>query len=446
MKDKLYYKRALQMAWPSVLESFFLAFAALIDTMMVATLGSYAVASVGLTNQPKFIAYAIFFAINTAVSALVARRRGQNDRKGANIVLITAISISAILCILITFVTIYFSNDLMLFAGSNFETHDPAKKYFDIIIAGMIFNIIAMCINAAQRGTGNTKIAFTTNLTSSIINVIFNFLLINGNLGFPKLGIQGAAYATVLGSVIACLMSISSIFKIISFVNIKYIIKHKIKPKIEAAKSIFSLSISLFLENIFMRIGFLTTAITAAKLGTAAFAAHNAAMGLLSVSFSFGDGMQVAAVALSGNALGKEDKKLAFKYGHICQRIGLAMSIILSIILFIFSREIMMSFFKEEHIIEMGIMTIRFLMIILLLQISQIIYGGCLRAGGDVKYTLISSIISVTIIRTGATILFTSVLGLGLMGIWIGIACDQLSRFILLRHRFKQGKWVDIKI
>lgn len=446
MKDKLYYKRALQMAWPSVLESFFLAFAALIDTMMVATLGSYAVASVGLTNQPKFIAYAIFFAINTAVSALVARRRGENDRKGANIVLITAISISAILCILITFVTIYFSNDLMLFAGSNFETHDPAKKYFDIIIAGMIFNIIAMCINAAQRGTGNTKIAFTTNLTSSIINVIFNFLLINGNLGFPKLGIRGAAYATVLGSVIACIMSISSIFKIISFVNIKYIIKHKIKPKIEAVKSIFSLSISLFLENIFMRIGFLTTAITAAKLGTAAFAAHNAAMGLLSVSFSFGDGMQVAAVALSGNALGKEDKKLAFTYGHICQRIGLAMSIILSIILFIFSREIMMSFFKEEHIIEMGIMTIRFLMIILLLQISQIIYGGCLRAGGDVKYTLISSIISVTIIRTGATILFTSVLGLGLMGIWIGIACDQLSRFILLRHRFKQGKWVYIKI
>lgn len=446
MKDKLYYKRALQMAWPSVLESFFLAFAALIDTMMVATLGSYAVASVGLTNQPKFIAYAIFFAINTAVSALVARRRGQNDRKGANIVLITAISISAILCILITFITIYFSNDLMIFAGSNFETHDPAKKYFEIIIAGMIFNIIAMCINAAQRGTGNTKIAFTTNLTSSIINVIFNFLLINGNLGFPKLGIQGAAYATVLGSVISCLMSISSIFKIISFVNIKYIIKHKIKTKIEAAKSIFSLSISLFLENIFMRIGFLTTAITAAKLGTAAFAAHNAVMGLLSVSFSFGDGMQVAAVALSGNALGKEDKKLAFKYGHICQRIGLAMSIILSIILFIFSREIMMSFFKEEHIIDMGIMTIRFLMIILLLQIPQIIYGGCLRAGGDVKYTLISSIISVTIIRTGATILFTSVLGLGLMGIWIGIACDQLSRFILLRHRFKQGKWVDIKI
>lgn len=446
MKDKLYYKRALQMAWPSVLESFFLAMAALIDTMMVATLGSYAIASVGLTNQPKFIAYAIFFAINTAVSALIARRKGQNDRKGANRVFITAISISIILCILITIVTIYFSNDLMIFAGSNSDTHIPAKTYFDIIIAGMFFNIIAMCINAAQRGTGNTKIAFSTNLTSSIINVIFNFLLINGNFGFPKLGIKGAAYATVLGSLVACFMSISSIFKIISFVNVKYIIKHKIKPKIDAAKSIFNLSISLFIENIFMRIGFLATAITAAKLGTAPFAAHNAAMGLLSVSFSFGDGMQVAAVALSGNALGKEDKNLAFKFGHICQRIGFAISIILSIILFIFSREIMMNFFKEENIIQMGIMTIRFIMIILILQISQIIYGGCLRAGGDVKYTLITSIISVTIIRTGATILFTSVLGLGLIGIWIGITFDQLSRYILLRHRFKQGKWVDIKI
>ena len=65
----------LDMAWPSIIESFFVAFAGLIDSLMVSSLGSYAVAAVGLTTQPKFMGLALFFATNVAVSALVARRR-----------------------------------------------------------------------------------------------------------------------------------------------------------------------------------------------------------------------------------------------------------------------------------------------------------------------------------------------------------------------------------
>ena len=64
-----------QMAWPSVLESFFVALAGLIDSLMVSSLGSYAVAAVGLTTNPKFIGLALFIATNVAVSALVARRK-----------------------------------------------------------------------------------------------------------------------------------------------------------------------------------------------------------------------------------------------------------------------------------------------------------------------------------------------------------------------------------
>ena len=79
MNTKHYYKNALKMAWPSVLESFFISLAGMIDTMMVSAMGTYAVAAVGLTTQAKFIGLTAFFAINVAVSALVARRRGQED-------------------------------------------------------------------------------------------------------------------------------------------------------------------------------------------------------------------------------------------------------------------------------------------------------------------------------------------------------------------------------
>ena len=80
------------------------------------------------------------------------------------------------------------------------------------------------------------------------------------------------------------------------------------------------------------------------------------------------------------------------------------------------------------------------------MQILQVIHGGSLRSAGDVKYTLAVAIVSVTIIRTLVTVITVNKLNLGLDGIWIGILSDQTSRLIGLRHRFKQGKWVDLKI
>lgn len=445
-QDKKYYKRALKIAWPSVLESFFIAFAGMIDTMMVASMGSFAVAAVGLTTQPKFVFLAVFFAINTAVSALVARRKGANDRKGANEIFVTAFITAIIMTIITTSISIYFMNDLIRLAGSNIDTHQGAVDYFFIIQSGTIFNVIAMVINAGQRGVGNTKIAFTTNLVSSIINVIFNYILINGKLGFPALGLKGAAIATVMGTIVASLMSIYSLFKRENFLSIQYIFRKKIKPHLLPLKSIFNIGSNIFIENIAMRIGFVATALTAANLGTEPFAAYNAGMNILSITFSFADGMQVAAVALSGNSLGKGDKDEALKYGHICQRIGACISVILSITLLIMGRNIMQLYFKEEHIIEMGVLITRFIVVIAILQITQIIYGGCLRAGGDVKYTLFASLISITLIRTAVTLILVNIFNLGLVGVWLGILSDQFSRFVLLRHRFKQGKWLNIKI
>ena len=77
-------RRALSVAWPAMMESFFVTLAGMIDTMMVSALGSSAVAAVGLTNQPKFIGLTLFFGINVAVSALVARRKGEQRQESAN--------------------------------------------------------------------------------------------------------------------------------------------------------------------------------------------------------------------------------------------------------------------------------------------------------------------------------------------------------------------------
>ena len=439
-------KEAVRMAWPAVCESFFIALAGMVDSLMVSSMGASAVAAVGLTTQPKFMGLALFFAMNVSVSALVARRRGEKNQRSANQILLVAILFVIVATVVISSACVMWANEIINFCGSAPETHEPAVIYYRIIMGCMIFNVLSMVINAAQRGSGNTMIAMRTNIVSNVVNIIANYLLIQGHLGFPALGIAGAAIATVFGTVIACIMSFASLFRRDGFVSIYYIMEQQIRPALEPVISIIKLGFSVFIEQILMRVGFMSTAMMAAKMGTNALAAHQVGMNILGLTFSFGDGMQVAAVALIGRSLGEGSPDKAKAYGKTCRMIGLGISCVLAVVYFFGGEWLYHLFFAEQEIVDIGVMIIRIMIIIVLFQVSQVIYMGCLRGAGDTTYTAIASTISVTIIRTSASYFFGFVMGLGMAGIWMGILADQISRFLFASIRFKQGKWTKIHI
>lgn len=439
-------QKAFRVAWPAVLESFFVAFVGIVDSIMVSRLGTYAVAAVGLTTQPKFLGLALFIATNMAISALVARRKGEKKQADANGILVTAVCWVIFTAVLVSTICVLFAEPIIHLAGSKTDTHNSAVLYFRIIMGGMIFNVVSLAINAALRGSGNTKIAMKTNVTSNVINILFNYLLIEGHFGFPALGIAGAAIATVLGTVIACMMSISSLFKVDSFVNLPYIRKNKIRPKKSYVSELYGIASNTFIEQVFIRIGFMMVSVMAAKLGTESFAVHQVGMNVMSLSFSFGDGMQTAAVTLIGQSLGQKAPELAKRYGTICQRIGNAISVVLSIVYLLFGRWFFGLYFEETELIALGAQIMEAMVLIVLMQIAQVIYMGCLRGAGDVRFTTIASTICITIIRPATSYLFAYGLGFGIIGIWIGVICDQISRLALTSWRFRSGKWTQIRI
>ncbi len=445
-KDREKLKVVIDMAWPAIVESFFVAFAGLVDSLMVSSMGSYAVAAVGLTTQPKFIGLSLFFAMNVSISALVARRRGENRREDANRILHTAIWFIVIAAAVLSVIFVVGADPLIRLCGSNEDTHESAVAYFRIIMGGMIFNCVQMGINAAQRGAGNTKITMRTNVTSNTINIVFNYLLIGGHFGFPKLGIYGAAIATVLGTVVASIMSVMSVCKKDIFVSIPYIIENKIKPSLSTFGIIIKVGYSVFFEQILMRVGFMLTAIMAADQGTAAMAAHQVGMNIMSLSFSFGDGLQATAVALIGRSLGEKNEQLAKDYGKLCRKVGIVIAIVLTIVYLVGAKGLMSLFFEEENIVAIGVSIMRVIIFVVIFQISQVIYMGSLRGAGDTLYTAIAAIISVTVIRTVFSYLCCYTLGWGIIGIWLGVLADQLSRFSFATIRFSQGKWTKIQI
>lgn len=439
-------RTTIDMAWPAIIESFFVAFAGLVDSLMVSSLGSYAVAAVGLTTQPKFIGLSLFFALNVAISALVARRRGEKRQDDANRLLYTALIFIVTAAIILSILFVCSADFIIGLCGSTSETHDGAVAYFQIIMGGMIFNCIQMGINSAQRGAGNTKITMRTNVTSNTINIIANYLLINGHLGFPALGIRGAALATVLGTVVACIMSILSILKPGGFISIPYIIRRKLKPCRTSFFNLIKVGYSVFFEQLLMRVGFMLTAVMAAHQGTDAMAAHQVGMNIMGLSFSFGDGLQSTAVALIGRSLGAGDTELAKEYGRTCKMIGGVIAACLAVIYFSGAGLLMGLFFDEEHIVAIGVGIMRVIIFVVIFQICQVIYMGCLRGAGDTFYTAVASTISVTIIRTAVSYFCGYVLGWGIIGIWMGVLGDQISRYLFASTRFRTGKWTQIKI
>lgn len=434
----------LSVAWPSVLESFFVNLAGLVDTVMVGSLGSFAIAAVGLTTQPKFLALAIFLSLNVAVSAIVARRKGAGDRESANRVMRLCLLITLVLTVVISLVFVVFASPIISIVGSQADTHEYAVEYFQIIMGGTIFSTVSLVLNAAQRGAGNTRIAMVTNVISNVVNVIFNYLLIGGNFGFPALGVRGAAIATVIGTVCACVLSIASVLHKDGFLYLRSV-KGWLADKL-SVKSLLNVGSSAFVEQICLRIGFLLFAMTVARLGTTELAAHQIGMNMMSMSFSIGDGFSVAAVTLIGQSLGRKRPDMAKIYGNVCQKTGLICAFVISTVYFLFGKNIFALFSNEQVILGYGEMIMRVLSVMLFLQIEQVVLFGCLRGAGDTRFTAFVSLISVTIIRPGMSWLLCYPVGLGLMGAWLGTACDQLVRFVMTFVRFRKGNWMKLKL
>ena len=352
-----------------------------------------------------------------------------------------------ILAVIFSIVYVVFAEDIIRLCGSTSNTHEYASTYLKIVMGGMVFNCLQIAINSAQRGAGNTKITMTTNVTSNLVNVVFNYLLIGGNLGFPKLGIAGAAIATVLGTVVSSIMSICSLLNKERFVSLIYVVKEKIRPTLNAFKTIVRVGYSVFLEQLFLRIGFAATALMAADMGDNAMAAHQVVLNFMAINFAFGDGLQSAAVALIGKSLGEKEPDKARAYGNVCQVLGLGISLVLAVVYMLISKLVMDVFFPSNpDIANLGTMLLKFQIIIVLFQISNVIFMGSLRGAGDTLYTAIVSSVSVTFVRTIVSYVCAYTLSLGIFGVWLGVLADAILKLILASIRFKRGKWVKIKV
>lgn len=439
------YNDVVQIAWPSFIELTLTQLASMIDLMMVGTLGPWAITAVGLTIQPKFLMMSTFMAMNVGATALVARYKGQGSRKEANIVLNQAMLLTFALSILASIIGFIFAEPLIKFMGaSDAQSLVGGTTYLKIQMIGFLPMALTTTITATLRGVGDSKTAMKYNLVGNLVNVIFNYLLIYGHFGFPKMGVAGASLATVIGQGVAFLLAAKVILKKDGYLYLQ--LKEGFKPKLTYLKSIFNIGIPAMIEQLVMRAGMIIYSITVASLGTVAFATHQVAMNIMAMSFMSGQAFSVSATSLVGQSLGKGRPDMAQAYSSRTRRVGMIISMIMGSLFFLFGAQIMGLYTDDLVVIAEGAKILRVAGLIQPFQSSQFILAGALRGAGDTKTTAIITFITILILRPGLAIIAINFFELGLMGAWIALAADQLLRSLLIVLRYQSGKWKSIEI
>ena len=438
------YRHSLKITLPAVADMVSVNLIGILSMLMVGRLGPFAVASVGLTQQPRMVFMAIFFALSIGVTAIVSRRKGEEDQDSARLCLRQTIMIGVILSVIMSVVAFFSAEFMMDFAGANEDTLIPSTQYFQMLSAGLIFQALSIMICAAQRGVGNTKVTMYVNMGAIIATVLLSFLLIEGRWIFPRLEVIGAGIAVVTGNAIGFLMALYSILKKDSYLRVT--IKDKWLPDRAMLKSLLRITGGSMIEQIALRVGFLAYAIIIANLGTDALAAHHIAMQLFTISFAFADGIGAATTALVGQNLGKSRPDLAIMYGTIGQRFAMIVATLL-MITSLLGNTFLPSLFTDDQNVIAATSTIVIIMALLQpLQMSQVVMAGSLRGAGDVKYVAFTMLLAISLIRPLFSALLAYTFGMGLPGAWIALTADQVIRLVMLYTRFARGKWVHIRV
>ncbi len=450
--SRLLYRDILRIAWPSMVELLLTSLVGMADMIMVGSManGDDAISAVSLSNQPKFIFISLIIALNVGVTAVVARYRGAGRHEDAGNTLRQGLLFSLTICIAASLLGYTFAPQLVRFmanSGLPAEVLDMSVSYLRIQMAGFFTMGITATYTAALRGAGNTRLPMVYNLIANGVNIVLNYLLINGHFGFPALGVIGASLATVIGQTVALVIAV------VCNAGGRFYFRVRIsdfftgfRPDMTIIRNIASVGLPSLGEQLIMRVGVILFTRQVASLGQPYYATHNICMNIQSMSFMLGQALAVSSTSLVGQSLGKKRPDMAEHYSRRCSRVGLLISVFLGLFFIIGNRFLIGLYSDTPEVIAAGFIPMLILGAMQPVQTPQFILSGSLRGAGDTRSTALITMMGVMIMRPLMGHIGINVLGLGIIGAWIAMALDQITRTLLVRLIYARGKWKDIKM
>ena len=430
-----------QLALPSILGNLSYTLVGLVQTKYIGELGAQALAAVGAGQRVFFAMQAILMAVSAGTTALVARAWGAGDYTEASRVTMASLVLAGVFSAGMMLVGIFFALPIAALFGLDPHTLDMAAeniRWFSVFNVAFAVNFI---LAAALRASGDAWtplwIAFGVNL----VNVGLLELFVFGKLGFPQMGVAGAAVAagiafTIGGAVLVWL-----------WIAQKFRVKH-VKGgwwRRERLRRLLDIGYPAAVEQMVFQVGFFIFLMLIGNFyGTEAFAAYNIGVTLLMVCMTVGFGFSIAGSTLVGQHLGANDPEGAARSGW--RATGLAMLSMggLGLLVALYAHELAGFFIGDApKTIEYTVQFTYILGAMMPLLAIEFTVGGALRGAGDTRFPLMATFLGLIGMRCGLAAVAT-VLGAPVFWVYASLIGDYLLKGSLLVWRFRNGRWKTV--
>ncbi len=436
----------LSIMLPALVEMLLSQVFSMVDTIMLGRMPDSAVvlAAVGITTSPINLIVCVMTAFCIGTTATVAFCTGAGKQEEARSASVQSLFMMAAAGIAVTAVCMVFAEPIIRFAGAKADTLPLAVSYYRLIAAGFFFQAITISITAALRGVGITKIPMLYNLASAFINVILNYILIYGKLGFPALGIHGAAIATTLSKLVAFAAAI--VLMLSGRLPVSFRRGERFRIDLPIIRRILRIGITSGMEQVILQSGAILSTKILAVIPTSDFAAYQIASSVEGIAWQPGSACCAASTTCMGQALGEGKPEKAHAMTKMIFLTALVMSGIL-VILFLFCGYPLASVYTPDTVVAKTASQILVYCAAALPGVSthQTI-AGALRGAGDTRTPMLASLCSLWIFRVALSFLLVRVLGMGVLAMRVCISLDQIVRALINLLRYLRGRWIQTSL
>ena len=440
----LYPNRAMFLLLvPIVVEQLLNSFMGMADTMMVSNVGSEAISAVSLVDSINNLVIQMFAAMASGAAIICSQYLGHRDKEGSNKaarqVLLTVLVISLSL----TLIGLLLRKPLLrlIFGQIDPGVMDKAKSYFLVTILSYPFLALFNAGAAFFRAGGNSRFPMIVSVISNLLNIGGNAILIFG----LDMGVTGAALSTLFSRVFCAVVVLFSLRRDGQPIVVRDY--YRIRPDMPLIMKILAIGIPSGIENGMFQFGKLAIQSTVSAMGTAAIAAQAMANILEMVNGIFGVGVGIGLMTMVGQALGAGRKEEARYYIVKCTKIGQVGIRVSCLAVFGLAEPVTRLAGMEPESARLCIEMVTAITIAKpLFWAFSFIPGYGMRAAGDVKFSMITSTLTMWCLRVVLCIFLVKTYNMGPMAVWYGMFADWAVRGIVFTLRFRGDRWLQKRV
>lgn len=432
-------RRLAKLAAPIFIETLLIMMLGAVDIVMLSRHSDNSVAAVGVVNQIIMLTFLVFEVINLGTSVLCSQYLGARMEKKVVQVVGISLLVNLVIGSVISLFLYLMSPTILRWMGLGPELLADGVDYMRIVGAFAFFQAISLTLSASLRSANKAIYPMLVTVVVNIINIIGNYSLIFGKLGFPELGVEGAAISTAFSRGVAMVILFVILFrKHIPRFPLAYFrpfpwveLKNLMKVGLPSAGEQLSYSSSQVVITFFINM-----------LGVEALATRTYCSNIIMFGYLFCISMAQGGAICIGHLIGENKPHAAFLLGKYVMKKSVLITFSLSCLLAIFGHTILSMLTTNPEIIRLGVMV---LIIDTVLEIGRsinIFATNALRAAGDVNYPFYVGLVVMWSVAVGGSYLFGIHWGWGLCGMWATFLLDENIRGIIFVRRWYGMKWV----